>query len=250
LKNKRDRRKSQLEDDFVKEDLEQMTRAVNYLEYQYRMIKPHLGKRIMEIGSGIGTFTARLLRIAEIVVSIEPNKYCFGKLQDDLGCNKSLVLVNKKIEECHCPELQSYLPDTIICLNVLEHIEDDSATIENFYRILKPGGKLLLVVPSPDWAFGVIDRAVGHFRRYSRNQLSSLVKKNGFREVYTRYYNPIGLVGWLWNGKVAGIVKQSDRQIYIFDRLVIPLQSFIEKWIKFPLGQSLLLVAVKDDQIE
>ena len=250
MKNKTDRRKSQLGDDFVKTDLEQMTRAVNYLEYQYQMIKPYLGKRVMEIGSGIGTFTTRLLRIAEIVVGIEPNRNCFQKLQDELGDNQSLILVNKKIEECHAEELESYRVDTIICLNVLEHIEDDSATIENFYRILKPGGKLLLVVPSPDWAFGVIDRAVGHFRRYSRNQLSGLIRKNGFHEVYARYYNPIGLVGWLWNGKVAGMVKQSDRQIYVFDRFIVPLQSLIEKGITFPIGQSLLHVAVKDGQDE
>ena len=240
-----DRRISQLDDHFVKTDLEQMSRAVNYLEYQYEMIKPYLGRRIFEIGTGIGNLTDRILPDAELVVGLEPNKNCYHELSSRYGGKDSLVLINETLEECRIEDLEINNFDTVLCVNVLEHIENDEAAVQAFYKVLVPEGRLLLVVPSPAWAYGVIDRAVGHFRRYSKARIAEIVKKAGFTVEYYRFFNPIGLIGWIVNSKISGRVKQSDKQIYIFDRIIVPIQNFIEKKLKFPVGQSLLLVAAK-----
>jgi len=246
VKNISDRRESQLDDDFIREDLEQMLKATNYLNYQYRIVEPYLGNRVLEIGSGIGAFTQKLLHHREFVIAVEPNNYCFNQLRVKFQKQRNLLLKNVPIDQYPKNEFAKYHIDTILCMNVLEHIENDIDAITIFYNALTLGGKLILVVPAHEWAFGAIDQAVGHFRRYSCKHLRSIVENAGFTSSFCYHFNPVGIAGWLWNAKCRKLKKQSDRQIFFFDKYIVPLQSLLERFIQLPFGQSLLLVAQKN----
>lgn len=234
------------DDDFVRSDLEQMSRAPRYIEYQYQQVRPYLGRRVLEVGTGIGNITERILPRVELLVGLEPNVSCFAEVTRRLGDAPALRLINSAIEDAEAGELRGYDLDTVLCINVLEHILDDRAITDKLAGLLAPGGRLVLIVPSPSWSFGVIDESVGHYRRYSRQDVVDLVGGAGLAVQVARYFNLIGLLGWLYNAKVARIRRQSDLQIAVFDRLVVPLQRVLERWVPTPVGQSLLVVAAKE----
>lgn len=232
-------------DEFVKDDLEQMSQAVNYLQYQFEMFQRFLGRRVLEIGAGIGNFTAKIMDKTDLLVAVEPNAYCFNKLSE-IDCSRTVLeLIPKSLEQICQNSIKSKKLDTILCLNVLEHVEDDARAIRFFHDALIPGGQAIIMVPSPEWAYGSIDKALGHYRRYSKKYLQSIVSEAGFNIVELRYFNPVGCLGWIWNARVTGRVAQSSFQIYIFDKYIVPVQKRLEKYIRFPFGQSLLIVGEK-----
>ena len=238
-----DRRNSQTESSFIESDLLQIQLAPNYTQWVLSLISQHLGKRILEIGSGVGTLTARLLKQAEMVCALEPNPYCVSRLKADLAEYSQLVVLNKSLEDCAPCEFDSYRFDTLLCCNVLEHIKDDLRALRTFREILaRHGGKVILWLPAVPSAYGPIDKAVGHYRRYSRDGILAMVRNAGMRPVTSRYSNIAGLLGWLVNAHIRRCTAQSDSQILLFNRLV-PFLSLVEKVIPPPIGMSLLVVA-------
>lgn len=230
--------------DSVRADLERMVRARRYVAYQYRWLAPHLaGRRVLEVGTGIGALTEFLLADAAYVIGIEPDAACFDAVSQRLGHWRTLELHRCALEDLDAGRLSARGLDTVLCVNVLEHLEDDRAALRSFARLLPPGGRLVLVVPAIPWAYGPIDRAIGHHRRYSARRLRPLLRDAGFQVHAQQWFNPVGLVGWIVNAKLLRITRQSDRQIRLFDRHVVPWQEALERRLAIPVGQSLLLVA-------
>lgn len=234
-----DRRYTQVADDFISDDLRQMRLAPRYNDWLFRLIVPFLGRRIVEIGCGIGTFTKRLLDTADGVMGIEPNAACRADLLAQVGTHPRFQLEPTPIETCDEETLRAHAFDTAVLINVLEHIPDDTEALRHCARILQPGGRVVLIVPAVPMAYGPIDRAVGHFRRYSRTDLGERLRRAGFIPEYLRYSNLVGLLGWMYNSRGKGIVRQSDRQIRWFNRLT-PLLAAAERVIPPPLGMSLV----------
>ncbi len=239
-----DRRFGQTSDDFVAADLKQMEVATNYNQWLFALVQPHLGRRIFEVGSGIGNVTRRLVESAEFVFGIEPNLACVEQLERALGAHPRFGYRPWSIEECDPSFLARYRLDTILCTNVLEHIEDDTMTLRFFASMLQPGARLVLLLPGVSWAYGTIDTAVGHFRRYTKKSISVALNDLGLEVEFLRYSNFIGLIGWCYNGRIKHIVKQSDAQIRLFDRIV-PWYSRLEEIVPPPIGMSLLVVGRK-----
>jgi ubiquinone/menaquinone biosynthesis C-methylase UbiE len=238
-----DRQHTQTEDGFIAEDLAQMQLAPNYFNWMFSLIRPYLGKRILEIGSGIGSFTLEFLKIGDFVCGIEPNPSCVNVLKEKFAGEKRLKIISKTLEDCDPQALQSSRFDTLVCCNVLEHIEDDRQAMLGFQRILRgTGGKIILWVPAMPCAYGSIDKAVGHFRRYSKEAIYSLMKDAGIKTFSHRYVNMLGFLGWYVNAHFQKRTKQSDSQIKFFNALV-PCFSKIEQIISPPFGMSLLIVA-------
>lgn len=233
------------EDPFFAEDLRQMAKAVNYRRWQFKMISPYVRGRVLEVGGGIGNFTADLARAAEMVVSIEPNLHCYNQLVEKTGALANVTALNVAAESLSARLPPDFRADTVVCMNVLEHIRDDVSAVGNFTRLLKPGGKLVLLVPAVPAAFGFIDERLGHFRRYSKRGLKALLIKAGFVPEKIRFFNFVGLWAWWWNARFARREKQSDAQIYFFDRFLVPLLSFLERILPPPIGQSLLAAGRK-----
>jgi SAM-dependent methyltransferase len=234
------------EDPFFAQDLLQMARAHNYRRWQFRLVAPYVRGQVLEVGGGIGNFTPDLSRIADSVISLEPNAACHQELLE-----KTKPLPNVKIYNVTAEQLDRYVPadyqaDTVVCMNVLEHLADDEAALQSFSQRLRIGGFMVLLIPAVPWAFGEIDRRLGHYRRYSKASARAVLGKCSLTPVRLSYFNFIGLWGWLWNTRVTKRQTQSDKQIYIFDNFIVPWQSRLESFLPVPLGQSLLAVARKD----
>jgi 2-polyprenyl-3-methyl-5-hydroxy-6-metoxy-1,4-benzoquinol methylase len=234
------------EDPFFAQDLQQLAKAVNYRQWQFRIIAPYIKGNVLEIGGGIGNFTADLARCSDSVISIEPNAFCYGKLVEKTKPLTNVTVYNVPAESLDRHVRPDYLADTVACMNVLEHLQDDEAAVGLFTRRLKSGGTLVLLVPAVPWAFGEIDKRLGHYRRYSKKSALALIRKANLSLVDMRYFNFIGVWGWFWNARVARIKTQNDSQIRIFDRYIVPWQSWLEGILPPFIGQSLLVVARKN----
>jgi SAM-dependent methyltransferase len=229
-------------DPFYVEDLRQMARAVRYQRWQFAMVAPFLAGRVLEVGGGIGNFTPRIAGIAHSVVSLEPNEYCFRQLTEQAGKIPNVTLHRATVEA-----LGEVLPagekfDAIVLMNVLEHIQDDRAVLAALQKFLAPGGRIVVLVPAGQWAFGANDDRLGHYRRYDKDYSRRLAAGLGLEIICLRYYNFVGIWGWWWNARVLRRHNQSDVQIRVFDSLFVPVLSRLEKKFRPPVGQSLLLV--------
>ena len=239
-----DRRYTQTADDFISDDLRQMQLAPRYTAWLYRLIKPFLGARVIEIGCGIGAITEKILAHADHVVGIEPNEACRRELELRLGAHPRFHCLPVTLETCDFDQLAAHRADTIVLVNVLEHIPDDGAVMRRLAALAQPGARILLIVPAGPSAYGSIDRAVGHFRRYSRTMLSTLFTNADLVPEHLRYSNLVGLLGWMYNSHLRKAIKQSNRQIRAFDQMV-PMLAAMERLAPPLLGMSLIGVARK-----
>jgi SAM-dependent methyltransferase len=238
------RQRTQLNDDFAAIDLHQMQQARRYTDWIARQILAHCGTRVLEVGAGIGNITRRLLRHAEYVCALEPNPACFENLQRDFAGVPNFECRPWRIEDCSAEFAAARRIDTIVCVNVLEHVHAELDTLKRFRRMLPASaGRLLLVVPAVPAAYGTIDAALGHYRRYSRSHLRSVLLDAGFSIDSIRYLNLIGLIAWFFNARIARRVQQSDSQIKVFDTLIVPWSSRLEQLVPPPIGQSLVAAA-------
>ena len=135
--------------------------------------------------------------------------------------------------------------DSIVLVNVLEHISDDDALLLQIRQSLRPGGRVLLFMPTIEWNSGSLDRAFRHYRRYSKTVLRKKLEHAGFRIERARYVNFLGITSWFFAGRVLRQKTLKPRQVRWYDRWIIPWSFRLEQIWEPPLGQSLVVVAVK-----
>jgi SAM-dependent methyltransferase len=222
-------------------DQERMARAANYVAWQARLVHGELGRRVLEVGCGVGNFTGTLLdREAVIAIDVEPE--CVERLtQRYAGCSNLHAFVCD-VASPEFRDLARFRPDSCVCLNVLEHTRDDLAALDAMASVLAPGGRIVLIVPAFQALYGPIDRNLGHFRRYSRGALDRLSRRAGLRLRKARYSNCLGFFGWWVNAHVLNREAQSEHQIEVFDRFLVPVISALEAVIPPPFGQSIVAV--------
>ena len=181
--------------------LQNLRRAVKYNAWVYDLVKPHMGQEVLEVGAGIGTMTRHFLRSAQITATdIAPG--CLARMRRDFEGYPQVRVEHLDISRPSGLPEEKY--DSVVCLNVLEHIEDDVQALRNMRRLLKPGGRVVLLVPANPRLYCGIDRGVGHFRRYVLDDLVSKLEKAGFKTTHTRHHNVIGAVGWWIQGQIFG----------------------------------------------
>ena len=165
--------------DPITRDLAIMAETVNCQKWIYDNICTFLGKRIIELGAGIGNIT-RLLTDRDIVVAVDNSEAAVEQLRKKFSQFPAVIPFQLDIEGPELLTLARYDADTIVCINVLEHMEDDAKVLSDMASLLKPGGTLILLVPAFQLLYGSIYRIVGHHRRYDRKELSLRVRKAGF----------------------------------------------------------------------
>jgi len=237
-----DRRHTQTADRYAADDLETMQGAQRYVAHLFRLFEPFVGRRVLEVGSGIGTMSERLVNTSEIVVGIEPNPMCAVQVKELMRNQARFSLRECLLEDCDPAELASHRFDTVFCVNVLEHIEDDVAALKTFARALVPGGQVLVWVPAVPSAYGPLDAELGHHRRYTRATLTTAFTRAGLDVVSVRYSNPIGLLGWYYNAHVGKSRTHSRSQVKLFEMLVAPWALPLERLFPPPIGLSLAIV--------
>ena len=226
------------------EDQERMSRAKNYCSWQSRLVLGELGQRVVEIGCGLGNFT-RMLLDREAIIAVDREPACIQRLQERYRTQKNLRALVCDASSAELADLAHFRPDSCVCLNTLEHIQDDKKALGFMASILAPGGVIALLVPAFPALYGPIDAHLGHYRRYSVAALRRLATSAELRVKKMRYMNAIGFMAWWANARVFRREAQSAAQIEVFDRWVVPWMSRIEDLIKPPFGQSLFAVLEK-----
>ncbi len=237
-----DRRYSQTQEEYAANDLETMQEARRYAAHVFSLFRPYIGSRVLEVGSGIGTMSRPLADAAELVVGIEPNMNCAVRVQEAMRNHPRFSLRTCHLEECDPAELAAYRFDTVVCVNVLEHIDDDVAALRTFRDVVVPGGRVLIFVPAVQAAYGPLDAELGHHRRYSSRSLADAFGAADLDVLSLRYTNPIGLIGWMFNAHVTRSRAHSLTQVRLFETLVAPWALPLERVLPPPVGLSLVAV--------
>jgi len=221
-----------------------MARATNYFAWQSRLARPYLGRRIVEVGCGIGNFTATMLD-REVVVAVDSEPACVDQLIERYPHRSNLKAYAMSPATPAFQTLLRFQPDSCVCLNVLEHIDDDRQAVRAMASILIPGGSVILLLPAFPALRGPIDRRLEHFRRYRRRDVLALAQDADLKIRRLHFVNFIGFFGWWMNARLFRREKQSALQIVIFDRLIVPPLSRLEALAPPPFGQSLFAVLQK-----
>jgi len=226
-------------------ELQIMASANNYNRWIWDTIAQHIGNSILEIGSGVGTFTKFLMKYPRVhVTDIADN--CIDILHRNFSESKNLNIA--KLDITSILDREYWVTqniDTVICLNVIEHINDDLSALENLRTVICDNAKIIVMVPAFKFAFGTIDRLDGHYRRYSKGDLIAKLKGAGFSPIQIRYFNSIGLIAWFYTNKIARDKHTSLAKVQIYDRYFIPILSWAERFMNPPFGQSIIAIAEK-----
>jgi len=240
-----DRRFNQTTDRYAADDLETIREARRYGEHVFALFRPYIGRRVLEVGCGIGTMSAKLTEVADRVVGVEPNLACIERVEQAMRHQPKFSLRPCHLEECDPLELSSNRFDTVYCVNVLEHIEQDVEALTMFRDAIVPKGRVLIFVPAINAAYGPLDAELGHHRRYSKRSLAKAFTDAGLELTMIRYTNPIGLIGWMYNSHVTKVRVHSVEQVKLFERLVAPWALPLERLITPPIGLSLMAVGTR-----
>ncbi len=223
-------------------DLEAMSFAPKYHNWIYELISNHLGKKIAEIGSGVGNFTKYLLR--DKAVQIDAYEPCTNMHNKNIYAqHKEVNCINDNFERKSLTRVNFY--DSVIFINVLEHIEDDISALKTSHRILNNKGKIVIFVPALKCLYSRFDHSIGHYRRYSKSELLSIAEKSGFKVLNCKYFDSVGIIPWFFFMKVLRRTLNHKSAFY-YDNLVVPWLKIIEKNTSPPFGKNLLLIAIKE----
>ena len=214
--------------------LENLKEAKNYNGYiEKQLLKFIQGKnRVLDFGAGNGEFAVRLKSKGINVDCIETDKYLQQSLErDGFRVCGSLSGVSGKY-------------DRIYSLNVLEHIEDDIGALHELKSKLDTQGKLFIYVPALMFLYSDFDKKIGHFRRYTKKELTSKMKQAGLNIESARYVDSVGVLAWL----VMKIFKRGDgdiskKAIIVYDRFCFPISLLVDLFCKPFFGKNLLVVA-------
>lgn len=224
-------------------ELDALAEVRNYYAWVLHHFLPHIGKKVVEVGAGIGTFSRFVLRgtDAREMVLIEPAVNNFPVLKERFAGESRVRLVHGYLEDV----AQPLGADSLIAVNVLEHVPDDERFLAAAHTHLAPGGKILLFVPAMPQLFGTLDEAFEHFRRYTRPDLHAKLERAGFRDIQLRRMNALGVLSWWVAGRVLRRRTLAPGSVRAYDRWLIPVIRRMESTREPPFGQNLLAIATR-----
>ncbi len=232
--------------------LEVLARAARYNRWVMSHFRPYLGRRVLEVGCGIGNFIPHLLA-ADLVVALDVLPEAVQRVRERWAHLPHVHPILGDITASSTLEVlaRAGAPfDTVLFLNVLEHISRDDLALHHAHRLMSAGGHLLLYVPARPGLFGSLDAALGHCRRYSRPMLTTLVREAGFVPLLCHPVNVLGVAAWWFDVRVRRYSRLPLWQIRVFDALVPilrPVETVLRSvWPSMP-GLSLVCVARKPD---
>jgi SAM-dependent methyltransferase len=191
--------------------------ARNY-EWVYEIIAPCLRGRVLEVGSGVGVMSRFLVERGGPIVLSDHHPAYLRHLRSRFGDRPHVAL--QLLDLNQRPYAVDAAVDTVVCLNVLEHVADDRAALAGLVDLLPIGGRLVLQVPNYPRLFGSLDETYGHFRRYTRRSLDGLLAAAGYTIVEMRNFNPLAIPGWVVSGKLLRSRRLNVGSVKLFNALV------------------------------
>lgn len=226
--------------------LERMAEAPNFNHWMYQTIAPFIHGKILEVGSGTGNLSSYFLHDQKNITLTDYDEAYVELLKEKFSSYQREKIFQMDIADTSFKEKNKLLEnayDAVFLLNVLEHIEDDAAAIENCSFLLKQKGCLLILVPAYSFLFSEMDRLLGHYRRYTAASLKKIVTGNGFAIEKTFYFNTLGIAGWWWN-QFFNQAEISQKKMRVYNRL-IPFAKLLDKIFFHKTGLSVITVAKK-----
>lgn len=224
---------------YIGSELELFREASNWKAYYRQMIESYLGAEVLEVGAGIGATTEVLCRRNHIRwVCLEPDPLLVDTLKP--------LIANGCLQNCCEPRIGTLLDvnyeelfDTIIYIDVLEHIKDDRSELKLASRHLRYGGFLVVLAPAHQWLFTPFDKAIGHYRRYRKNTLLAVIPE-GFECISLRYLDSVGLIASLGNRFFLKKKMPSKRQISVWDKIMVPLSTMLDPLLNYSVGKTVV----------
>ncbi|MGH7569961.1 MAG: class I SAM-dependent methyltransferase [Gemmatimonadales bacterium] len=219
--------------------LERLAAAPRFNAWMFERLAPWVGSSVIEVGSGIGNLSAFLVDRPRVVLT-DTEPHYLDRLRERFAGR-----ANVSVRRLYLPDVDGILHvapfDTVVCLNVLEHVADDLGSLRAIRRLLTPGaGRLLLLVPALPALYGTLDVALGHHRRYTPRDLRAKFTAAGFRTVQLEYFNLAGIPGWWLTGRVLRHRLIPSASVALFEALV-PLFR-LERFLPWRIGQSLIAI--------
>lgn len=223
--------------------LEQRGDQVNYRKYQHALIEPYCGAEVLEIGAGAGDFSAACAGRRRVVVTdVDPDAVDamsrrFASRPEVTARQLDAANLTPEAAEELVAELGPV--DSVLAINVLEHIEDHVEALRALSMLVKPGGNLVMWVPGYQQLYGEFDRSVGHFRRYTPKTLAAVAERAELRVEVSRPVNLLGGIAWWAAVRKGGAGSPNSKLVKIYDAAVIPLTRVLDK-LPIPFGQTIL----------
>lgn len=234
--------------EYVGRELEVFSDAENWKQYWSRMLLPFMGNRILEVGAGIGSSTKVLSSITSAMswVCLEPDpqnievlqqEWRQGNLPDYCELRQGTLATLESDEEF----------DSILYIDVLEHIYDDTGEIERAVAHTAPSGHLIILAPAHPFLYSEFDAAIGHHRRYTRGMFADQYD-GGIHAESVQYLDSAGLLASLGNRLLLRSSQPSTRQLAFWDQILIPISRITDRILQYQLGRSILIIYKKDPQ--
>lgn len=223
--------------------LDVFERADNFTEWLFSEVRPYLSGSILEIGSGAGTYSKKLLRDfpdSRITLSDIDPQYVDMLEKRFGGSTVSVRTLDLGAAQDFATLTEQF--DSVIALNVLEHVADDCGALRSVRGVLAPQGRVVLLVPAHPALYNGIDKAIGHYRRYTRRSLAQVVDRAGFTMERQFYFNALSIFGWYLNGNILKKTELDGSLVSFYNRIV-PAVRFVERSL-FARRVGISLIAV------
>lgn len=223
--------------------LDTLAHTPKFNDWMADTVRGAVGSRVLELGAGIGNLTQKLLPRRKVYFATDIDDEHLARLHIRFR-NKP----NLSVCRCDLTNPDHFIPlagrfDTVICLNVVEHVEDDRLALKNIASALAEGGRAVVLVPQGQGVYGTLDEVLGHYRRYSPAELQRKMAEAGLQVERIIQFNRVTLPAWFVNGRVFQKRTFGRFQLWVFDHLVW-LWRRIDKWLPWP-SVSLIAVGVK-----
>ena len=230
--------------DYDGRDLEAMSEAARYHRDILALFSPYLGERILEVGAGIGNISSLLMeRDPARLHALEPSPRMFSllsrRLRDVPNASAHQALLSDFVAH---PDVAGV--DSVLSVNVLEHVEDDAGELEMMRKVLRSGGHLCLWVPALPQLYSRFDRSLGHFRRYRKQDVQTKLEAARFQVVKVAYRDLVGMVAWFLACRLMGQALTPGK-VRLYDRLVMPVTEKLRHRIDPPVGKNVVAIARK-----
>jgi SAM-dependent methyltransferase len=211
-----------------------------YRAFQLELMAPYLGSSVLEIGAGLGEFAAQLSGLRRhVVTDVDPAAVA----------SMARRFAGRPEVEARVLDLDRGPVDlgdpvsTVVAINVLEHIDDDTGALRSLASLVEPGGRIVLWVPAYMRLYGDFDRAVGHVRRYTPATMRAAIRHAGLTAEVVRPVNLLGGIAWWATVRRGGVSAPRPGLVRTYDRFVVPVTRAVETRVTLPFGQSVLAVA-------
>ena len=222
--------------------LERLEEAANFTRWVGDVIRPFIRGRVLEVGCGSGTYTQLFAECADAVVAVDIDPSFAATAARRFADNPKVKV--QQADAQRLPDLGNF--DTIVMLDVLEHIEDDVGTLAALRRMLNEKGLIVLKIPALPQLYGALDAAIGHHRRYTRRSLAETAAQAKLVLSECRPFNLAAAPGWWLNGRILRRTNPPENQLRLYDRLV-PAFRMVDRLTGPPFGTSLIAAARRND---